>query len=107
MKQAYLIPITTDLFDIASRLREIDANYKLFFNKLLNRFEVHNQAQRGNTLAVVVPYQQLDARTVHYVRKTRVENAQRLFDEMEKQNALAEKHSVANAVDRYAKEMKL
>ena len=107
MKQAYLIPVKNDLFDVASRLHEIDANYRLYINKLLNRFEVHNVAQRGNTLAVIVPYRQLDARTIDFVRKTRVENAQRLFAEMEKQNSRAESDAVSNALNRYAKEMKL
>ena len=107
MKKAYLIPVKNDLFDVANRLREIDANYCLYFNKMLGRFEVHNKAQRGNTLAVIVPYKQLDARTIHFVQKTRVENANRLFAEMEKQNAKAESDAVSKARDRDAKEIKL
>lgn len=107
MANAYLTPIKEDLFDVAKRLRQIDVNYRLYFNKLLGRFEVHNHAQRGNSLAVVVPYDKLDARTITLVRKTRVENAERLLAEMEKANAKAENDAVSRVVDRCAKEMRL
>lgn len=107
MANAYLTPIKEDLFDVAKRLRQIDVNYRLYFNKLLGRFEVHNHAQRGNSLAVVVPYDKLDARTITLVRKTRVENAKRLLAEMEKANAKAENDAVSRVVDRCAKEMRL
>lgn len=107
MANAYLTPIKDDLFDVAKRLRQIDANYRLYFNKLLGRFEVHNHAQRGNSLAVVVPYDKLDARTITLVRKTRVENAERLLAKMEKANAKAENDAVSRVVDRCAKEMRL
>lgn len=107
MKNAYLIPIKNDLFDISKRLHEMDANYKLYYNRQQGRFEVHNNAQKGDSLAVIVPYDSLDARTVTLVRSTRVENAQRLFEEMEKANAQAENAAVSRVVDRCAKEMKL
>lgn len=107
MANAYLTPIKEDLFDVAKRLRQIDANYRLYFNQLLGRFEVHNHAQRGNSLAVVVPYDKLDARTITLVRKTRVENAKRLLAEMEKANAKAENDAVSRVVERCAKEMRL
>ena len=107
MASAYLIPIKTDLFDIARRLHEIDANYLLFFNKRSSRYEVHNSKQQGNTLAVTVPYETLDARTLTLVRQTRAENAQRLFDEIEKHNQQVEKQLIDKAMDGYAKDMKL
>ncbi|MBR2974961.1 MAG: hypothetical protein IKC47_04370 [Clostridia bacterium] len=105
--KAYLLPIVNDLFDVAKRIAEIDVNYVVYFNKLCSRFEVHNLAQRGDTLAVVVPYDKLDARTITLVRKTRVENAQRLFDEMEKTNNQLQSDALSRAMDRYAKEVNL
>ena len=79
----------------------------MYYNKVASKYEVHNVAQRGNTLAVSLPYESLDARSLLLVRQTRVENAQKLFDEMEKSNAIVEQTVVRNAVDRYAKEIKL
>ena len=107
MKRAYLVPVINDLFDVANRLHEIDAGYVVYFNKLQNQFEVHNHSQKGSSLALVVPFDELDARTVELARKTRVENAEKLFEEMEKANQLAENNAVSRAVDRCAKEMKL
>ncbi len=86
-----LIAITDDLFDIANRLKAIDQNYRVFFNVETQKFEVHNMAQRLGTLAFVVPFDELDARTVQYARFTRVENAQKLFDEVDKHNQSLEK----------------
>ena len=99
--------ITNDLFDVASRLKEIDVGYQIYYNKQLGRFEVHNRFQHGNTLSVVVPFDRLDARTVELVQKTRVENIKTLLAEMEKANEQAEKDATKKAFDRYAKEMKL
>lgn len=86
-----LIAITDDLFDIANRLKAIDQNYRVFFNVETQKFEVHNMAQHFGTLAFVVPFDELDARTVQYARFTRVENAQKLFDEVDKHNQSLEK----------------
>ena len=107
MKQAYLLPITNDVMDVAWSLRQIDDNYRVYYNKLLARYEVHNVRQKGDTLAVIVPFDSLDARTIFFVRRTRVENAQRLFAEMERANAMAENAAVDRAIDRYAKEINL
>ncbi|MCM1043169.1 MAG: hypothetical protein NC350_03040 [Corallococcus sp.] len=83
----YLTVITSDLFDISSRLKEIDSNYFVCYNRKAQRYEVHNGRQRGNTFCLAVPYGCLDARTVDLVRKTRVENAEKLWEEMERHNS--------------------
>ena len=74
------------MFDIAARLKSVDRNYRLYFNKLSNRYEVHNILQRPSTLAFVVPYGELDARTVEYARFSRVQNAEKVFRDIEENN---------------------
>ena len=69
-----LIEITDDLFDISRRLKSVDEDYRLYYNGAKRRYEVHNRKQCGSTLAFVVPFEELDARTVEYARKTRAEN---------------------------------
>ena len=86
-----MVEITNDLFDICWRLRAIDDNYRVKYNIKKKRYEVHNLSQPFNTLAFVVPYEQLDARTVQYALKTRVQNCKMLMEEMEKHNAQLEK----------------
>lgn len=98
-KLTYLIPINNDLFDVANRLKSINANYRVYYNRVANRFEVHCLTQQGSTLAFVVPYDSLDARTVQLANQSRVEHSSRIFEEMEKHNTLLEKHQAAAAVD--------
>lgn len=86
-----LIEIHEDLFDIAARLRSVNENYRLYYNKICDRYEVHNVLQRPSTLAFVVPYKELDARTVEYARFSRVQNAEKVFRDIEKHNQNLEK----------------
>ena len=78
--------VENDLFGIAARLRSIDDGYFVAYDKRKHAFEVHNSRQRGNTFALSVPYPCLDVRTERLVRRTRVENAKRLLEEMEREN---------------------
>lgn len=80
-----LIEIKNDLFDVAARLKSVDPTYELYFNVEKQRYEVYER-NHGFALAFVVPYQELDARTVKFARFTRVENSKHLFVEIEKNN---------------------
>lgn len=80
-----MILITNDLFDIASRLRSVNSSYRLYYNTQKSRYEVRNS--NTNALEFVVPYDELDARTVDYARYTSVQNAEQLFSDIEKHNA--------------------
>ncbi len=84
------ISIENDLLDIAARLRALDDGYRVYYIPEKSRYEVHNVNQYGDTLAFVVPYEQLDARTVEFARYTRVENADRLFAETDKSERIAD-----------------
>ena len=79
-------PITSDLFDICGRLKEIDPCYFVMFDGRLRRFEVHHSGNKGNSLCAVVPYPSLDARALLHVRRTRAERRKELLAEMEKAN---------------------
>ncbi len=93
-----MIPITNDLFDVAKRLLSVNADYRLYYNVAKNRYEVHS-AKRG-TLQFVVPFDELDARTVDYALKTRVENAEKIFREVEQNNAAAVRALAASAAEK-------
>ena len=92
--------ITNDLFDVADRLKSVKNSYVLYFNACKQRFEVHDGEKRR--LEFVVPYDELDARTVEYARYTRVENAKQVFDEIEAHNQRLEKAQLDEAVERAA-----
>ena len=95
-----MILITNDLFDIAWRLRAVNDDYRVYYNVEKGRFEVHNA--KKNTLDFVVPYDELDARTVEYALYTRVENSKRIFEELERHNRLVEKEKAGLVVERAA-----
>lgn len=90
--------IVHDLFNIAKRLRQIDKKYFVLRNKKLHRFEIHYKG-KNSTLQLVLPYKNLDKRTLDLVLKTRVENRQKLFRQMEENNQKLIKNSTKKLVD--------
>lgn len=91
--------VESDLFDIARRLKEIDAGY--FILRREGRFEVHNRGDEP-TYCLTVPWSELDARTVELVRKTRAERAAELFAELERDNERARRCAIRESADRAA-----
>ena len=73
-----MINITSDLLAIASRLREIDGSYRVFYNNALDRFEIHNR-DKPIFLSLCFVANELDNRVLDTARRTRKEN----FDEIE------------------------
>lgn len=78
--------ITADLFDIARRLKEIDSGYFIVRDYKSGKFQVHHNEQKGGTLALVLPFDRLDFRTLTLVRRTRAERKAQLIEEMERDN---------------------
>ena len=78
--------ITNDVFDIAKRIKEIDDDYFVVYDKKLCRFEVHNKRQKPDTLSLVLPYDRLDCRAIDKVLSTRTQHIVKLLDELDKQN---------------------
>lgn len=91
-----LILITDDVYDIAWRLRAINDGYRVYYNAHLNRYEVHDITRSPNTLQFVVPYGELDARTVQYALYSRVENADDIFERIQRDNARIDRDGTAN-----------
>lgn len=93
-----LTPITDDLYGIADRLQSVCDTYRVYYNGALSRYEVHDVAQHGDTLAFAVPYDELDDRTVKYARYTRRQNADCVFADIERHNAKLSAQAVKEAV---------
>ena len=92
--------ITNDLFDVATRLVAVNENYVVYYNTEKERYEVHDGVK--NRLEFVVPYDELDARTVEYARYSRVENSKKIFDEVERHNERLEKEQATKVFERTA-----
>lgn len=85
-----LIEIRDDLFDISSRIKSIDENYKIYFNGETCRYELHNFSKYPSFQAVI-PYATLDKRALDFARKSRVDNIQSILAEIDAHNARLEK----------------
>jgi hypothetical protein len=82
--------INSSVLNIPARLRQIDRGYFVVRNHKTRQFEVHHSGQIGGTLALNIPYEELDQRTIDLVRSTRIEYMQNVINEMERNNAKIE-----------------
>ena len=98
-----LIEIKNDLFDVARRLKSVQPFYKVYYNVLRRRYEVHDA--RTNTLSFAVPYPELDGRTVQYAKYTGVSRAKQLFADIEQHNAKLERDAALNNAEKMLEEM--
>lgn len=74
--------IKRDLFNISKRLKKIDKNFYIVFNKLKRQFEIYNKAQK--TIAYVTPF--LNKVIVTKAYKTSPKFASKIFKEIMEQN---------------------
>jgi hypothetical protein len=81
-----LIRIQNDLYGIDSRLKEIDGGYYIMYDTAKRRYQIHNSNQAGNSYCLTLPYDELDARAVTYVKSTRREYIDNILNEMERNN---------------------
>ncbi len=88
--------IERDLFGIAKRLKSIDRRYELFFNRKKNRYEIY----ANGAMQMALPFERLDARTLTYARKTRLENLEKIIAEIEEENARLEIQKTIEARDK-------
>jgi hypothetical protein len=77
-----MIEINHDLFNICERIKTINPEYRIVYNNQYERFEVYTR----KILAFVVPFEELDARVIEYAMKTRIQNLDDMFDEMDARN---------------------
>ncbi len=79
------IEIKDDVFDIVSRLKQIDSDYFVLYNLDSGRFELHckNQAHTSYCLSFE---DRLDYRAIEKTLKTRKQNKDKLFEELKGEN---------------------
>lgn len=92
-----MIEIFSDLYDIAKRLKQIDANYRVFYNNKKQKFELHRDSGGKVSYQLTFPFDTLDARAIEHCLKTRKQRAMQLLQEIEKENILLEKQRIYQA----------
>lgn len=80
--------ITYDTFNIANRLKEIDKNYMVKYNTKQKRFEIWYRDGILSHLELVVPYGELDKRTITKVLETRADKIDYIIMKMEQENQM-------------------
>ncbi|MGN0788983.1 MAG: hypothetical protein ACI4MY_03515 [Christensenellales bacterium] len=87
-----LVAVYNDLFDVSSRIKSIDDDYQIYFNRGNCRYELHNLRCKP-TKQADIPWKTLDCRVLTWARKTRVENLGRLVKEMNEHNQRLEREN--------------
>lgn len=92
MKRSF--EIESDCLDIIKRIKAVDEDYFVVFDLDKKKFELHNKSQGGNTYCLTFPFDSLDERAVTLVLKTRVQNSDALFEEMQRENEKQKKDNI-------------
>jgi len=87
LQRPWLRLIQHDLYGIAERITAIESGYFIVYNTKSGQYEVHSADNKGSTYCFIVPYDELDARTLDYCKRTLVANTDRLLRELEESNA--------------------
>lgn len=92
MKNYFLI--NNDVYFISQRIKDIDKNYFIVFNRLKNKYEVHAFAQQGGTYCFTIPFDSLDERVLDYTLKTRSQNITQIIKEIDEANQKLQKDNL-------------
>lgn len=90
--------IKDDVYYICDRLKEIDESYYVLYNLSKNCYEVHSSLQK-NSYCFVVPFDELDERTLAFARRTRSDRRDKLIEEIEKNNEEVYKKQIKQQVN--------
>lgn len=80
------IPVLNNIYDIPIRLKEVNRDFFVMFNTRMQKFEIHCASQPYDTLACVLPFDELDARALAYVREFSRERTEKIGEEIERYN---------------------
>lgn len=94
------VKITCDLFDIATRIKELDERYEIYYDAEEGKYQIYALGVRQLTL----PYDKLDVRTLDYVYESRVENAEKILREIDEYNKRSERDAVKKAQNEFENE---
>lgn len=91
------IQITSDVLNISNRIKEIDENYYVLYDTIKGDFEIHNSSQIGSSYCLTIPYNELDERTLNYVRQTQSVNIDEILEKIEQDNNILESANKSSA----------
>lgn len=103
MKRCFVVE--SDCLGIVERLKEVDKDYFLVFDLDAQKFQLHNRSQKGETYCLTFPFEKIDERMVDFARKTRVQNSDALFEEIEKENKLQMQKALSTTTNAFKEKL--
>ena len=86
LRRPWLRLIEHDLYGIAERITAIESGYFIVYDSRSGKYEVHSADNKGSTYCFTVPYDELDARTLDYCKRTLVANTDKLLRDLDESN---------------------
>lgn len=96
----YRIPVLSNVYDIPVRLKEVNRDFFVMFNTRDQTFEIHDASQPYTTLACTLPFDELDARAINYVREFARERLAIVAAEIERYNEELDRKAQAALIDK-------
>lgn len=94
------VPVTSHAMDIPIRLKELNGAFFVMFNVRTQKYEIHCADQPFETLACVLPFDQLDARSIEYVREHSAGRLETIAREIDEYNEKLVKRAEEAALDK-------
>jgi hypothetical protein len=94
------LPVLNNVYDIPVRLKEVNRDFFVMFNTRKQKFEVHCASQPFDTLACVLPFDELDARAIQYVREFSRERTEHLAEEIDRYNEELDRREQEAMIDK-------
>lgn len=85
------LTIKSDVFNINKRIKSINKNYFVVFNKKLKRLEVHNKKFAKSPTEFVLPYKNLNKKTLQLILKNLKKSNKQKVNEINIHNEKIEK----------------
>jgi hypothetical protein len=90
--------IKNDLHRIAERIKHVNPKFLIFRNMATGKVEIHSCIRPcARSLEFVVPFDELDERTLEHAERTKIENFDILESEFAETNAELERAAVKSA----------
>lgn len=93
------IKLTSDVYNISNRIKEIDKGYYVVYDTSKRKFEIHNSCQIGSSYCLTIPFDSLDWRSLDYVNQTRSENIEKILNRIDNENKLIESREKSSALN--------
>lgn len=87
------VPVTGHALDIPARLKEMDEGYFVMLNTRTQKYEIYHDDGTGGALQCVLPFGELDERTVRHVREYRMERMEEIQRAVEAHNRRLEEET--------------